>query len=218
MLKLHGFRISNYHNKVRIMLLEKGIEHEEDAGAWPSQKEEFLVRTPMGKVPWLELDDGRRLAESSVIAEYLEAAYTAKPLLPKDPYQRAKTLEVLLFLELYVELVARRLYMYVFLKKDLPQGLKDEVEKELGRGVRAFRALARFDPYVAGPQLTLADCGAFVHLQIVSAATKLAYGRDFLAEIPQVKPYLEMLGKRPVFEKIMAERREATEAAKAGKK
>ncbi|HEV3009410.1 MAG TPA: glutathione S-transferase N-terminal domain-containing protein, partial [Burkholderiales bacterium] len=30
MLKLCGFRISNYHNKVRLALLEKGVEHEED--------------------------------------------------------------------------------------------------------------------------------------------------------------------------------------------
>ena len=35
MLKLCGFRISNYHNKVRIALLEKGIEFEEDPTCTP---------------------------------------------------------------------------------------------------------------------------------------------------------------------------------------
>lgn len=44
MLKLCGFRISNYHNKVRIALLEKGVPFEEDDGCKPSQKDEFLAR------------------------------------------------------------------------------------------------------------------------------------------------------------------------------
>ena len=93
MLRLCGFHISNYHNKVRIALLEKGIEHVDDASCKPSQDEAFLARSPMGKVPFLELDDGRRLAESDVILEYLEEAYPQKPLLPKDPWQRAKVRE-----------------------------------------------------------------------------------------------------------------------------
>ena len=53
-IKLCGFRISNYHNKVRLVLLEKGIAHVEDAHVMPSQKPEFLARSPLGKVPFLE--------------------------------------------------------------------------------------------------------------------------------------------------------------------
>ena len=46
MLRLCGFHISNYHNKVRIALLEKGVEpFEEDATCKPSQEEEFLARS-----------------------------------------------------------------------------------------------------------------------------------------------------------------------------
>ena len=60
MLKLCGFRISNYHNKVRIVLLEKGIAFE-GRYAGPRQTDEYLTRSPMGKAPFLELDDGRRL-------------------------------------------------------------------------------------------------------------------------------------------------------------
>jgi glutathione S-transferase len=59
MLKLCGFRISNYHDKVRLTLLEKGIEFEGDANCRPSQKEEWLARSPIGKVPILELDGAR---------------------------------------------------------------------------------------------------------------------------------------------------------------
>src|SRR5256885_8370413 len=88
MLRLAGFRISNYHNKVRLALLEKGVAFEEDAERFPSQKPDWLERSPMGKVPILELDGGRRLAESQVICEYLEDAYPEKPLYPRDPFKR----------------------------------------------------------------------------------------------------------------------------------
>ena len=71
MIKVCGFRISNYHNKVLIALYEKGIPFEEDAGIRPSQEPALLERSPMGKVPFMEVD-GARLCESAVILEYLE--------------------------------------------------------------------------------------------------------------------------------------------------
>ena len=89
MLKLCGFRISNYHNKVRLALLEKGVPHEEDPGCMPSQKDDWVGRSSMGKVPILEVD-GTTLSESEVICEYLEDAFPQKPLLPKDPKGRAR--------------------------------------------------------------------------------------------------------------------------------
>ena len=212
MLRLCGFHISNYHNKVRIALLEKGIEHVDDASCKPSQEDAFLARSPMGKVPFLELEDGRRLAESEVILEYLEEAYPQKPLLPKDPWERAKVRELVTFIELHLELVARRLYPLLF-GRTITDETKQAVEKALPRGIRAFRALARFDPYIAGKELTLADCSAFVHLPVVSIATKMAYGRDFLDEMPQVKPYIKMLGERPAFKRVNDDRKAAQAAA-----
>jgi len=213
MIKLCGFHISNYHNKVRIALLEKGIAFEEDAGVRPSQKDEYLALSPMGKVPYLEVD-GTRLCESGVILEYLEEAYPQKPLLPKDPLARAKVRELATVLELHVELVARRLYG-VFFGQPPSDSAKQSAEKDLAKGLRAFKALAKFDPYIAGAELTIADCAAAVHLPLVSLTTKLAYGRDALADMPQVPPYLKMLGERPAFAKVSADRRAATEAAKA---
>ena len=56
MLKLCGFHVSNYHNKVRLALLEKEIAFEEDPGCKPSQEEAFLARSPLGKVPFMEVD------------------------------------------------------------------------------------------------------------------------------------------------------------------
>jgi glutathione S-transferase len=210
MLKLCGFHISNYNNKVRLVLLEKGVAFEEDAAALPKQTDEFLARTPMGKVPFLELDGGRRLSESQVICEYLEDAYPQPPLLPKDPWERAKVRELIVHMELHMELVARRLYGSVFFKREISDEERKSVEKDLAKGVRAFKALVKFDPHIAGKDLTLADCAAFVHLPLVSLASKLAYGRDFLADMPQVKPYLQMLGERPAFRKVSEDRKAAS--------
>ena len=215
MLRLCGFHVSNYHNKVRIALLEKGIEHVDDSGCKPSQEDAFLARSPMGKVPFLELGEGA-LRESQVICEYLEDAFPQKPLYPKDALERAKVRELIAFLELHVELVARRLYPLLF-GRTITDETKQAVEKALPRGIRAFRALARFDPYLAGRELTLADCAAFVHLPVVSIATKMAYGRDFLDELPQVKPYIKMLGERPAFRRVNEDRK-AAQAALAPKK
>ena len=213
MLKLCGFRISNYHNKVRLALLEKGIEHEEDATCTPRQTEEHLARSAMGKVPFLELEGGRRLTESQAICEYLEEAYPQNPLLPTDPWERAKVRELILHMELYLELPARRTYGFVFFGRPVDEPVKQAVEKELARGVRAFKALARFAPFIAGVQLTLADCAAFAHLPLVSLATKIGYGRDVLADIGELKAYLARLGERPGFRQVNEERKAAQAAA-----
>jgi glutathione S-transferase len=217
MLKLCGFHVSNYHNKVRLALLEKGVAFEEDSGVRPSQKDEYLALSPMGKVPYLDIG-GTRLCESEVILEYLEETFPQKPLLPKDPLARAKVRELVTVMELHLELVARRLYPGLFFGGTLSDGTKQSVEKDLAKGVRAFRALARFEPYIAGKELTLADCAAAVHLPLVSLSTKLAFGRDFLEGLPQVRPYLKMLGERPAFARVNADRKAAQEAMAQAKK
>jgi len=214
MLKLCGFHISNYFCKARIAMLEKGLEFELDPSCRPSQAPEFLARTPMGKVPFLELDGGATLSESQVICEYLEDAYPAKPLYPADPRERARVRELITYMELHIELVARRLYPQLFFGQPPDEAVKQSVQKDLAKGVRAFRARAKFAPYVAGAELTLADCAAYVHLPLVSLATKLAYGADVFTGMPQVKPYIAMLGERPAFRRVTEDRKAAQAAMK----
>jgi glutathione S-transferase len=215
MLKLCGFHISNYVNKVRIAILEKGVPFELDPTCKPVQNEDFLARTPMGKVPFLEID-GAQLCESQVICEWLEDAYPQKPLYPRDLLERARVRELIAIMELHVELVARRLYGQAFFgQPPLSDGARQAVEKDLVKGIRAFRSRAKLDPYLAGGQLTLADCAAFVHLPLVSLATKHVLGRDMLESMPQIKPYLKMLGERPAFKAVNDDRKAAQAAMKA---
>ncbi len=209
--KLCGFRISNYHNKVRLVLLERGIAHEEDDAQKPSQQADFLERSVLGKVPFLEVGDSV-LTESDVICEYLEDAYPQRPLLPRDPLQRAKVRELNRYIELHVELVARRLYRETFFGGKVSDETKREVERALDKGVRGLACLAKFDPYIAGAELTLADCAAFVHLPVVSLASKAAYGRDVLEPIGPLKSYLKMLAERAAFAEVNRGRREAVSA------
>lgn len=212
MIRLCGFHVSNYHNKVRIALLEKGIPFEEDSSVKPSQKPEYLVRSPLGKVPYLEVD-GERICESGVILEYLEEAYPQKPLLPKEPLARARVRELVVFLELHLELVVRRLYGGLFFGGSFSDETRAQVEKDVAKGVRALKTAAKFEPFIAGKELSIADCAAFVHLPLVTLVTKMAYGRDALEDIPQVKPYLKMLGERPAFARVNDDRKAAQAAA-----
>lgn len=213
MLKLCGFHISNYFNKVRIAMLEKGLAFELDPNCRPSQKDDFLARTPLGKVPFLEVD-GEHLVESQVICEYLEDAYPQKPLYPRDPLARARVRELIAIIELHLELVARRLYREAFFGGKISDEVRQSVETDLPKGLRAFRARARFEPYIAGAELTLADCAAAVHLPLVSLSTKLAFGRDALEDLPQVKPYLKRVGERPAFRQVSEDRKAAQAAMK----
>jgi glutathione S-transferase len=215
MLKLGGFAVSNYYNKVKVAMLEKGIPFEEEFRL-TSQESEMLTRSPMGKVPYLDID-GQHLCESQVICEYIEDHYPNNPLYPKDVLERARVRELITVIELHMELVARRLYTQAFFGGSVSDEIKTHVEKDLARGVRAFKQLARFSPFIAGVNLTYADCAAGVHLPLVSLASKIVYGRDALEDCAPVKPYLKMLNERPAFRKMNDDRKAATEAMAAAR-
>jgi glutathione S-transferase len=206
MLTLCGFSASNYYNKVKLALLEKGVPFEEEL-AWVGQTD--TAASPLGKVPYLKTDEGT-LCESTVMLEYIEAKYPQHPLMPADPFAAAKVRELLRFLELHLELVARNLYPQAFFGGTVSDAAKEKTGQQLEKNVAAFAKLAKFSPYIAGDSFTLADCAAVVHLPLVSAATKIIYGRDYLAELP-VRDYLKRLGERPTVQRINTDRKTSTE-------
>ena len=109
MLVLCGFTLSNYHNKVKLALLEKGLAFSEEQAHPRDKTEAMLDATPLGKIPFIRTERGS-LCESQAILDYLEAAHPNPPLLPADPWQAAKVRELIIFIDLHLELVARELY------------------------------------------------------------------------------------------------------------
>jgi len=202
MLTLCGFGASNYYNKVKLVLLEKGIAFQEDL-KWVDQAD--LDASPLGKIPYLKTDQGS-LCESAVMVEYLEHQYTTHPLMPKDPFAAAKVRELHLFLDLHLELVARELYPEAFFGDKVSDAVKEKVGKQLQKNIASFTKLVKFEPFIGGSEFTLADCVAAVHLPLISAVSKTIYGTDFLAHLP-VKTYMKMWSERPSMQRVQADRK-----------
>ena len=210
MLKLCGFSASNYYNKVKLALLEKGVPFEE-VTAWIGETDP--AASPLGKVPYAITDEGP-LSESTMILEYIEDRYPDKPLLPASPYEAAKVRELVRYIELHLELPARNLYAEAFFGGKVSDALKEKLLPQLEKNVAAFAKLAKFSPFIAGTQFTLADCAAAVHLPLISGASKIIYGKDVLADLP-VKDYLKQIGERPSVLKVNADRKANTEVMMA---
>ena len=206
MLKLCGFGASNYHNKVKLALLEKGVAFEEEL-VWVGETDPLA--SPLGKVPYLKTAQGT-LCESSVMLDYIEQAYPAHPLMPQDAFAAAKVRELMTFLDLHLELVARNLYPEAFFGGKVSDSVKEKVGAQLEKNVAAFAKLAQFKPFIAGTELSLADCTAAVHLPLITAVTKTIYGRDFLVDLP-VKDYMKMWSERPSMQRVHADRKVSNE-------
>lgn len=205
MLTLCGFSASNYYNKVKLALLEKGVPFQEQL-AWVGQTD--LAASPLGKVPYLLTPEGP-LCESAVIADYIEAAYPTPALVPAQAFAAAKVRELITFMELHLELVARNLYPQAFFGGTVSEAAREKVGIQLEKNIAAFAKLASFAPYVAGDSFSMADCAAIVHLPLISAATKIIYGRDYLADLP-VRDYLARMAERPHVQRVNADRKTST--------
>ncbi len=78
--------------RVRIFLAEKDIEVERrhiDIMAAEHKAADMLARNPMARTPFLELDDGRVIAESIAICRYFEALQPEPVLFGRDPVEIA---------------------------------------------------------------------------------------------------------------------------------
>lgn len=207
MITLCGIPLSNYYNKVKLTLLEKGIPFTEERVETHSRDEAVLSCSPLGKVPFIKTPQGA-LCESQVIVDYLEAAYPQVPLLPADAFEAAKVRELTAFIELHLELVVRELYAEAFFGGQVSEGTKQRVARVLPANIRAFQHLAKFAPYVAGDRFTMADCAAWVSLPLVAMATKTIYGEDLLAAGGvDWKSYAKLIGERPHAQRVVADRK-----------
>jgi len=217
MIVLCGSSISNYYNKVKMALLEKGVPFSEEYVGTGGSSEDVLGASPLAKIPFLRTDRGP-ICESQAIIEYIEAAYPQPPLLPQDAFAAAKTRELAIFVDLHLELVARDLYGKAFFGGSISDTNAARIRSVLEKNIAAFRRLARFAPYLAGETFTQADCSAWNSLPLVSMATKAVYGEDLLAAGGvDWKTYARVVGERPSAQKVAADRKaeQAKLAAKA---
>ena len=208
-LKLCGFSGSNYYNQVKLQLLEKQLGFEEELVLVGNGAPALVDRSPMAKVPFIDTGRGC-ISESIACAEFIEASYPQFPLLPADPLAAARVRELVLYTELHLELPARELYPQAYFGGKVSEETQERARKALVRGAAGFAKIARFAPFVAGDQFTLADCAAIVHLPVVAGACKLVFGEDLLAALP-VKDYLRAMGERPAVRKVNDDRKADTQ-------
>jgi len=213
-----GFSLSNYYNKAKLALLEKGIPFTEERVMTKSTDEAVLSCSPLGKIPFIRTEHGP-LCESQVIVEYLDALEPKNPLTPVDPFAAAKVRELVTFIELHLELVARELYGQAFFGGTVDDATKERVRKQLAKNIAGFKRLAKFSPYAAGDSFTQADLSAYVSLPLVAMASKTVLGEDMLAAAGiDWKTHGKLIGERPSAQRVAADRKADAERMAAAAK
>lgn len=211
MISLCGFGVSNYYNKIKLVMLEKEIVFQEKL-VYPWQCDTFLKNSPLGKIPFIETDVGA-LSESQVIVDYLEERFTNRRLYPADNFSRAKCRELIQHIELNCKWVARRLYKECFFGHAISSETKQEVYDRLTHNLRCLVPFISFDPFIMGKDFTIADCVAFAHFYMINQATRITYGEALCDRFfPELSAYMAMLAVRPHFLKVMADRVHAMQA------
>ncbi|MCK6370459.1 MAG: glutathione S-transferase family protein [Gammaproteobacteria bacterium] len=216
MVVLYGINLSTFTRKVRLALAEKGIEYRFEQAAMGSAK----IRTlhPLGKIPVLE-DAGVVVPDSSVIIAYLERAYPARPLYPREaaPLARALWLEEYAdtrLREATVPFFAERVVKPLFLARP-----GDEKALDQAAAVRdeAFDYLEQELPdegFAVGQAVSVAD--------IAIAAQLITYrqgeGELPAARWPRLEAWLARLCERPAWASILAEESAALDAARSKRK
>ena len=204
MVKLYGMRMSNYYSLTKAVLIEKGIDFEE-VKQMPVQEEHFLEKSPMGKMPAIEID-GTYLSESLAIAQWAESVQPEPALLPSDPLAAAKVMELVCHLKLDVELVARRCLGELLFKQPVSEEVKDYTRTDLAKGMKAVDRLFVGNPYAAGDTFTLADLYTFYTFGLASMVASQTLGMDILADQPKIADVIARVAERPSVAKVEADK------------
>jgi glutathione S-transferase len=168
-----------YCARVRIVLAEKGLEHEtvvvdlDDRPAWIYEK------NPLGRVPVLE-EDAFVLPESVVINEYLEERYPEPPLWPADPAERANG-------RLLVERFGQLSRPYYALRRG-----DEEARGRLGDELAKLDSVVAGSPFLSGREFGIADAAYLPW--ILRAETMLDVDLDQYAALAE---WVARTGERP---------------------
>jgi glutathione S-transferase len=167
MIKLYTFPLSTNSRKVRIALLEKGLEFERinvDLSKREQKNPDYLKIHPFGQVPALD-DEGFVIYDSTIINEYLEDEYPYPSLMPKDSEGRARAR----LMEDFRDTHFNPYFVHLIQEMRKPEGERDAQRIERAKAEIA-KALDRIEhelqgyEYLAGP-FSLADIAFMANIE-----------------------------------------------------
>ncbi len=195
MITVYGFSTSGNCHKLRLLLELLGREYrwiEIDSSAGETRTAEYLSKNPNGKVPMLELDDGRIMVESNAILYWLAEGST---FLPDDAWVRAQALSWMCFEQYSHEpYIAVARFIQLFTPADSPR--RAELPKCHERGHQALAVMELYlqsQPWFTGADYGIADIALFAYTDVASDG-----GFD-LSVYPAVRDWLARVHVTPGF-------------------
>jgi glutathione S-transferase len=192
---VYGMKASGNCYKLHLLLEQLGRPYrwvETDSVNGATRTPEYLAKNPNGKVPLLELADGRLLPESNAILCFLAEG---SRYLPADAWQRAQVLQWLFF-----EQYSHEPYIAVarFVARWLPAEHPRQAELPRLRE-RGHQALAVMEQQLA-KQDFLAACGYSVADIALYAYTHESHvGGILLDDYPAIRAWLARVEAQPGF-------------------
>jgi len=188
MLTLYDYLPSGNGYKVRLLLSQLGIRFrlvETDILKGETRTPEFRAINPNGRIPVLELEDGRGLAESDAILFYLAEG---TPFLPEERFARAEVLQWMFFEQYSHE-------PYIAVARFWTHYLGKAVDAErIERGYQALDVMERHlggRRFFVGERHTIADIALYAY-------THVAHEGGFdLAAYPNVRAWLARVAAEP---------------------
>ncbi len=194
-MKIYGDIQSGNCYKVKLVCALLEIEHdwvEIDILTGDTKKPKFLQKNPNGKIPLLELSDGRYLSESNAIINFLAAG---SQLLPQDAFALAKVQQWQFFEQYSHEpyiAVARFIAKYL----GLPSDRQAEYESKQAGGYKALNVMEeqlKKSQYLAGKSLTTADISLYGYTHVAEEG-----GFD-LTKYPAIQSWLDRIASEPQY-------------------
>ena len=171
MLVLCGSSISNYYNKVKLALLEKGVDVQRGNVATGGRDEAVLGASPLAKIPFLRTEPARcarARRSSSTSRRPIRSRRCCRATRSPPPRCASwRSTSTCTWSWWRASCIRRRSSAAAS-----ATATRRGSARLLERNIAAFKRLARFAPYVAGDQFTQADCAAWNSLPLVSMATQ----------------------------------------------
>jgi maleylpyruvate isomerase len=165
-MKLYNYWRSSASYRVRIGLHHKGIPFvyvpvNLIVGGGQQHEDTYRTKNPMAQVPTLEIEDGglvRRLGQSIAILEWLEDRYPAMPLLPADPFQRARARQLAEVVNSGIQ-PFQNLSVMKIVKTELHGDEQAFARRFIEKGLNAFDEISEevAGKFCVGDELSLAD-------------------------------------------------------------